>query len=291
MSWTNYHSHSHYCDGKMEPEAHIRAAVEKGFLAFGCSSHGPVPFKTKWSMKPEAVSAYVQEIRGLQQQFAGQIEVYLSMEVDFIPGKMGPSHEWIQAASLDYAIGSIHFVDQFEDGRHWEIDNTQKVFHEGLKAIFRGDAIAAVKRYYSLTRQMVALDCPEIVGHLDKIKMQNKNGKYFSEDDNWYRRAISETLETILESGVIVEVNTRGIYKKKVLDPYPSPWIIKQMYDMGIPVCLNSDSHHPDEIDGNFSQIAEMLNAIGYSHLHILLQNEWQPVPFDKEGIKIPHHG
>jgi histidinol-phosphatase (PHP family) len=55
MSWTNYHSHCHYCDGKYEPEKYIESALQQGLLAYGFSSHTPLPFETTWAMKDEAL--------------------------------------------------------------------------------------------------------------------------------------------------------------------------------------------------------------------------------------------
>ena len=65
---------------------------------------------------------------------------------------------------------------------------------------------------------MVETECPDVVGHLDKIKMQNVNGKFFKEEEKWYQEAVIKTLKTIAEKGVIVEVNTRGVYKKATAD-------------------------------------------------------------------------
>ena len=243
--WTNYHSHSHYCDGKEPIELHLQAAIDKGFYAFGCSSHAPVDFENSWSMPFEKRGEYVAEIRRLQQKYDGQLRVYAGLEVDYIPGRVGPHSSYIQEMDLDYTIGSVHFVDAFDHGYPWCIDGTHQVFLDGLQAIWNGDVEAAVRRYYELIRQMVQEECPDVVGHMDKIKMQNEGGKLFSEDADWYREAVKETLSVIQEVGVIVEVNTRGIYKKKVEDAYPSPWVLAEMHKLDIPICLNSDSHHP----------------------------------------------
>src|SRR5690349_14899543 len=128
MSWTNYHSHCHYCDGKYAPEEYVKSALKNGLLAYGFSSHAPVPFDCVWTMKPESAHAYVAEIRTLQQAYQRDIELYCGLEVDYIPGVTGPKSLPILELGLDYTIGSVHFVDAFPDGKRWEIDGSHQVF-------------------------------------------------------------------------------------------------------------------------------------------------------------------
>lgn len=284
MSWTNYHSHSHYCDGKEAPEAHIQAAIEKNFLAFGCSSHAYVPFENSWSMKAEDKEKYRKEIAFLRDKYAEQIQVYLSLEVDYIPGMIGPESVR-QEMGLDYTVGSVHFVDQFEDGMPWGVDGTFLDFQKGLKEIFSEDIQQVVSRYYELTRQMLQEDCPDILGHMDKIKMHNIKGNYFVETAPWYQQEVFQTLETAKATEVIIELNTRGLYKKKTREPYPSPWVLETIYQMGIPITLNSDSHHPSDIDKFYTESAELLHQIGFRELRIFYNNSWEDRPFNKEGL------
>lgn len=287
MSWTNYHSHSYYCDGKFEPEAHVQAAIQQGMPAFGFSSHSPVRFPSSWNMPLDRFQDYLEVTRALKQKYADQIQLYVGLEVDFIPGVISCQTDYIQAAQLDHTIGSIHYVDQFEDGKHWEVDGRHQVFLEGLEKIFQGNIEAAVRRYFELTREMVGA-CPGIVvGHLDKIKMQNEDGVLFSEKSDWYREEVAKTLEVIASTGHIVEVNTRGLYKKAVDTTYPSPWILEKIRDMGIPIMLNSDSHTPDEIVGRFEETAKLLLQLGFTEQMALWEGEWRAFHFSEKGLNI----
>lgn len=288
MSWTNFHSHSHFCDGKESPEAQVLQALAYGFPAFGFSSHGPLPFSNSWSVKPDQLDAYLQEIRQLQAKYQGQIQLYLGMEIDYVPNLISPIDSTFD--SLDYCLGSIHFIDAFEDGTPWEIDGRHERFLEGLRDIYQGDIEAVVRRYFELTREMIQVACPDVIGHLDKMKIQNEGGDLFSESAPWYREAVFQTLEEIRGAGVIVEVNTRGLYKKVSDTPYPSPWILAEMQKMGIPIMLNSDSHRPQELQSCFDATAAQLLEIGFQELMIFFDHTWQPVPFTSQGIQVPKH-
>ena len=66
------------------------------------------------------------------------------------------------------------------------------------------------------------------------------------------------------EKSLIVEVNTRGIYKKRSTDFYPSTWILPIMREMNVPVVISSDAHLPSELTLCFKEAEEALKAVGY---------------------------
>ncbi len=283
--FTNYHGHLHYCDGIGSANEHAQAAISKGMLACGFSSHAPLPYDIAWTMSQESLKNYADEIEAAQAQYAAQLEIYRGLEVDYVPGIAGPSHERLKDARLDYTIGSVHLVDFFPDGRPWEIDGPHRHFLEGLNKIFHRDIQATVERYYELTRKMIEEDPPDVVGHLDKIKMQNEEGSLFSESAIWYQEAVDETLQLIAQKGLIVEVNTRGIYKKKTDETYPSPEMLRRMKALEIPVMINSDAHHPRELTEYFEQTASLLLHIGYQSCRVLLQGKWQDRELTDKGL------
>lgn len=279
--WVNFHMHSHYCDGKGTLPEYVAAARAQGMPAIGFSSHAPVPFECVWCMQANRLEDYLTAVESLKK-LTPDIELYKGLEVDFIPNIISPRDF---AQRLDYTVGSVHFVDAFPDGRPWEIDGLHTLFLDGLHVIFNSDIRAVIRRYYELTRQMVQTSPPDVVGHLDKIKIQNIDNKFYSEDDEWYVDEIDRTIDAIAESGSIVEVNTRGLYQKKTTTPYPSPWILERLYSNRIPVTLSSDAHHMPDITNRFDEAAALLLDIGYKHLSILIKGKWQPVSFNAHGI------
>jgi histidinol-phosphatase (PHP family) len=279
--WTNYHSHSKYCDGKGELHEYLDAAKKHRFPSVGFSSHAPVPFDCKWCMKPESLPQYLKEIETLKLANP-DIEIYSGLEVDFIPGVISP---WQFREQLDYSIGSIHFVDRLPDGRPWEIDNTQAVFQEGLEKIFNNNIKDAVVRYFDLTREMIYNSTPQIIGHLDKIKMQNVDGKYFSEKDSWYQQQMLTLLTLIDQADMIVEINTRGIYQKKTSETYPGNWIFEHLLKKNIPITLSSDAHQKDDLINQFPETAALLSKAGFKTLSVLREGKWVQVPFNGDGL------
>lgn len=284
MSWTNYHSHSNFCDGSDKPELYIKNAIAKKMPAYGFSSHAPINFETYWCIPDSDLEKYLKEVSDIKRKYASKIQVYIGLEIDYIPNFAGRKQHILENCQLDYFIGSIHFINQFSDGSHWSIDDSRETFTKGLKEIFNNNFKKAAEKFYENTCQMLIEDKPNIIGHFDKIKMYNTDNKYFSENDKWYKKQVDNALKTIKQTGSIIEINTRGYYRYGQTDLYPSVWIIKKMLELNIPMVLNSDSHAPDEITSGFKYAAIELKNIGVNELWVLYDNKWQAKKFNHEG-------
>lgn len=279
--WSNFHTHSNFCDGKSSIEEQVQKAKSFSMKSLGLSSHAPIPFDCKWCMKKERLSEYLQTIHQVKQNNSG-LQVYAGLEVDYIPGFVSPLDF---KDSLDYTIGSVHFVEKYDNGTPWEIDGPHLSFLEGFEKIFHNQIKEVIVRYFELTREMIEQSKPDVIGHLDKIKIQNINNKFFDESENWYRNEIKKTIDTIGKSGGIVEVNTRGIYQKKSATTYPSPWILELLCEKNIPVTISSDAHHADDLINQFPETALLLKKIGFNKITILSDNTWIPFTFNENGI------
>lgn len=285
LAWTNYHSHTHFCDGSDKPEQYIAEAINLNLAAYGYSSHAPVNFETVWCIPDNKLNDYIKEIKEIKEKYSSDIQIYHGLEIDFIPGIAGRSKHLMKELKLDFFIGSVHFAGNFADGSPWNIDHTVELFEKGLTEIFRNNFLKASEKFYDISKQMIVEDKPDVIGHLDKIKMYNNKRKYFSESDKFYRNQVLSVLEVIKKSGSIVEVNTRGYYRYGQLDLYPSQWIIEKLAVMDIPVMLNSDSHKPEEIIGGFEYAIEKLKEAGVKRLWALIDDCWQGFEYNRQGL------
>ncbi|GAL32252.1 histidinol-phosphatase [Vibrio maritimus] len=77
-----------------------------GFTSVGFSSHAPLPFDNDFCMQADKLEAYVKEISALKGHT--ETQVYLGLELDFIPGVTAPKHPRWEGVELDYKIGSVH---------------------------------------------------------------------------------------------------------------------------------------------------------------------------------------
>jgi len=261
----NFHTHCCYCDGKGKPIAFIEEAVNQKFTAFGFSSHAPLPFDNSFSIKEDEIPNYVHEIHVFKEQYKEILPISCGLECDFIPNLSKPFQYFKQKYSLDYIIGGVHLVSY--NGQLWFIDGKDpQTYDDGLTEIFGGDSKKAVKNYFKQVCEMIEKEQFNILAHFDKIKMHNQN-RYFTEDEKWYVDCVEETIRLIKEKSLVVEVNTRGIYKKRCDTFYPSPWIIKKLGEQAIPVTISTDAHHKDEISLCFYEAMKCINECGINEI------------------------
>ncbi|WP_430809944.1 MULTISPECIES: histidinol-phosphatase [unclassified Carboxylicivirga] len=286
MGWTNYHGHCEYCDGQGKIEDYITTAIDLKMHALGISSHAPLPFPTDWNMPGYRLSSYLKEVDYLREKYSEEITVYKSLEVDYIPGLASPSSKMVQDAKLDYTVGSVHFVGQLHNGDYWSVDAPVNEFEQGLEETFVGDIKAAVCRYYALQREMLQEGTPDIIGHMDKVKMHNKALHLFDEQAAWYIDEVHKTLELAKEKNVIVEINTKAYYRDGQL--FPGPEHFAAIKAMDIPITINSDAHRANKLDNAFADVATLLLEAGFTHLRELIDGQWCDVAFSTEGIEMP---
>lgn len=279
MITTNYHTHCSFCDGRWEPEVYAEKAISLGMKALGFSSHAPIPQENDWTMKPGRIDEYVRRIRTVQECYADDIEIYCGLEVDYIPGVMGPKSPEIEKAGLDYTIGSVHLIYDTEKSWYFAVDSTEEEYRHIHDEIFKGDIRAMVREYYRRVGAMAREQHPSIVGHLDLIKKNNRNAAYFDESEPWYRDAVCGALEEIARSGSRVEVNTGALARKTLDTVYPSSWILKECRVRGIPIVLNSDAHDPDLLTYYFEEARSILLACGYSEIQALIGGSFKDFP------------
>lgn len=254
---TNYHCHSHYCDGTLGLEDYIVAAINKGMQAIGFTGHSPVPFPSVWNMPMSRLKDYLSEIDTLRKQYASRITVLKSLEVDFVDGMMGPYSQWVRDANLDYVIGSVHYTRPMPDGTPWSIDDHLGVFLEGVRLVYDNDIKKAVMHYFELQRLMIGNQPPDIIGHLDKIKMHNRHRPLFDESATWYRDELRHLLQCVADKGTIVEINTKSFCGNGLL--FPGEDLFDWLRELKIPVVINSDSHHPNHLTDGFEHVAALL--------------------------------
>jgi len=242
----------------------------------GFSEHSPLPFKNTFSFKMENKEEYLSLFEELRTKYKGQIELALAMEFDYIPGISEDFDSIQNGFHLDYSIGSVHLVGKGEKENLWFIDGPRtEIYDAGLEQFFGGDIRKAVTTYYRQVNEMLETQKFDIIGHMDKIKMHNR-GRFFTEDETWYQELVSETLDLIKQKGIIVEINTRGIYKKRSDTTYPGALILSKVSKMGIPVMINSDAHQPPELDGEFILAYSIAKASGIKEVLSFENHQWK---------------
>lgn len=279
MQLSNYHSHCTFCDGRSTPEDFVKFAISHGFRAYGFSSHSPLPFETFWNMSKDDMPEYLAEINRLKEKYAGQLEIYTSLEIDYLDETYNPSIAYFQELPLDYRIGSIHFLplsEHLSEDNMVCIDGAFADYKDSVDRYFEGKISKLVTRYFDSTLQMIEAGGIDIVGHMDKIYMNGHKCESFSFDADWYQKPFKAVLDLIAQKGLMVEVNTKNLIKKQQI--FPRKEYLGLLKDMNIPVMVNSDCHYPDLVNDGRSEAFEILKEIGFRTTRELIKGSWQDV-------------
>jgi histidinol-phosphatase (PHP family) len=280
----NLHTHTHFSDGSDAPEEYVKEAIIQGFSILGFSDHSPIRVPNSFAIQDGDLPRYVAAINQLKKTGNGKRvtspEILLGLEYDYIPGVSDPLKEIREKYSFDYIIGSVHLVRNPDHEEAWFIDGPHvSSYDTGLRNVFGGHIREAVTAFYRQSQKMLLHEKPDIIGHLDKIKMHNRN-RYFREDESWYVRLVDETLDVIRQTGTVVEVNTRGMYKKRSDTLFPGDEILDKIRQMKIPVTLTSDAHKPKELSLLFPETIKLLSETGIRSQWVIVDNEWKEVAF-----------
>lgn len=257
---SNPHTHTLFCDGKNTPEEMVRAAIEIGFTALGFSGHSPTPFDPDFPGIVD-MEGYIREIKRLKEKYRGKLAIHLGLEVDY--------YSEVNWGDFDYIIGAVHNIKDEVSGDYYTIDGTVEELEACINNAFGGDALAMVEGYYSLVVKM-AKQKPHILAHFDLIRKLNKDYRFFDEESPEYRNIALWALEEAAKSGCIFEINSGGIHRGYIKDPYPAPFLLKRLAELEAPVIISSDAHDAKTLDFYFDEILSSLPDFGFREITLL---------------------
>lgn len=280
---TNYHQHTAFSDGKGTLEDCAKAAVEAGLSALGFSDHAPLPFDTDWTMPLGLLPEYRAKVRRLRTALRGRLEVYLGLEMDYLPeaATIAFQRDQVLALGWDYVIGSIHYLGRESSGDLWSMDVDHETFERGIEQIYRGDVRAYCDHYYATVRDLARDGRFTIMGHLDYTKRFNDGSRYYSDEAVWYRQMIDATLGELARAGMILELNAGG-WRSPCREAYPAPFILRRANELGLRVTVNADAHNPGDVALDLDRGLALVQAAGYRQVARLLNGQWRQAPIEE---------
>jgi len=273
MRFSCIHTHTNFCDGSDDVETCCRRAHEKGLVSLGISSHAPITLKTgipsNWHIRDDKLGEYIDSVRAAQKRWEGKLPVYLGLEVDFLPGLMGPADRDYRELNLDFIIGAVHFVIP-PKGEPFTVDDSAKEVDRGIKEGYGGEVMGMLEAYWNSMEAMIRAGGFDVLAHPDVIKKNNvrpdgKRNILFCEDDDYHRRKTAGIAALMSAAGIPAEVNTGGICRGKIKDCYPSVGFLKQFHQHGVPMVINADAHRAEDLDGCYDEARKSLLSVGYT--------------------------
>lgn len=246
IGMVDYHMHSILSDGKNSYEEMVRMAISKGLDEIGFSDHVCIK-PVNWAIRMEDIPVMTRQILDLKSEYKDQIQIRYGIEVDYFPGYEDELKDVIDSIPVDYVIGSIHFIDD------WNFDTDQSLYGK-----WSNDEL--YEMYFSLVKQAAQSGLFDIIGHIDIIK------KFRVYPETNQDKLLEDTIKTIKANNLVVELNTGGM-DRPCAEFTPSPRLLEMCYNHHVPVTLSSDSHRCEHIARHYENAVKLLTHIGYTEI------------------------
>ena len=255
MMLTDYHNHLERGTLTLEYlKKFTDEALHQGIEDFGISEHAYHFHQTKDILS----NPWVDERRSYDMDdyvnlfelaWKNDINVKMSIEMDYTPGKHLEMKKFIESYEFDYVIGSIHWVGDFgidlaEYRKEWEKRDLYEIY----------------RKYYDQVVTLAESNLFDIVGHLDLVKIFN----YVPTDENFLLEQYDRATTALANSKTCVEISTAGL-RKPTGQLYPDPKLLTMCYQKGIPIVLSSDAHIPEHVGADYDQAISLAKQTGYN--------------------------
>ena len=263
------HNHCTMCDGRSTPEEMLSAAAAAGFSDLGMSCHGYAPFDPAYSISGE--EEYLTAMTALTAAWSDRLRLHTGIEEDlFAPSAMPERY--------DYRIGDVHYARDRSTGELVPVDGSVEDLHRVIRRLFRGNAMDMVRDYYD---NMVAAAerRPLVIGHFDLITKYNQKARFFDEDSDEYRELASQALEACLAGGAVFEINAGAAVKGLRSVPYPAPFLLQRLRELGGQITLSADCHYAPLLTAGLDLAARYARDAGFEEALQFIDGRFVPFP------------
>lgn len=270
----SHHSHSgQYCTHATgDLETCILEAIRQKFELFCLTEHIPrcrecdlYPQETLPDGNPatligllELFSQYHKHARQLQMKYAGQIDILVGCETEYMRDiDLKVLELLIAKYPIDLMVGSVHHVNSIP------IDFDQTTWQKALDSC--KDEESFYGRYFDHQYEVLTLFKPQIIGHFDVVLLfappQTSLFKYTSVVDKMQRN-----IDFVVAYNGLFELNSAA-FRKGWSSAYPNPEIVKMIQKFGGAFCLSDDSHGPHQIGLNYKRTAQYIREMEITQL------------------------
>jgi len=254
--YPDYHMHTNFSDGHHTHDEMVYAAEALGIYEIGFTDH--ISLKPiGWAMDLARIPELIDTIKRIQHK-SNSVTVRFGAEVDYIPNLVEETRKLIKTLPLDYVIGSVHFIDE------WNFD-TDINGYDGIDIDF------FYRTYFRLVAEAAKTGLFDIIGHADLAKK-------FAVFPTFKLQKTYETCAQIFsECGVVVELNTSG-KNKPCAEFYPSFDFLEILHHFRVPITLGSDAHVEQNIGQYFDEAVNLLKSLGYKEIITFNQRKRIPI-------------
>jgi histidinol-phosphatase (PHP family) len=244
------------------------AAKKQDIEHFGISEHAYHFYQTSDILR----NSWVDErrfydmddyVKLFKEAWSNDINVKMSIEMDYTPGKHKEMERFIRSYDFDYVIGSIHWIGDFgidlaEYRKEWD----------------KRDIFEVYQSYFDQVVTLAESNLFDIIGHLDLVKIF----KYVPDDETFLMEQYDRATTALAQSKTCVEISTAGL-RKPTQTLYPDQKLLQMCHDKKIPIVLSSDAHVPEHVGADFDQALLLARDVGYKEIMTFTKGERKSYP------------
>lgn len=246
----DYHVHSNYSDGRPLPFM-LAAAEEAGLDAVGFADHCNVSdreamIRTKHEYGFALDSTYERRREAIESlSKRSDLAIYDAVEVDYDPTDESEIRDFLATAEFDYAIGSVHFVDDV---------SVQASTHFADRS--DDERASVVDRYYGKLVSLIDSELFEIAAHLD-LPERTPELRGYATDEHY------EVVADALEASVTVPELNAGRALGDYGEYHPANRFFDLLRERSIPLVPGSDSHRSSHLRDRLPALAAEFDERG----------------------------
>jgi histidinol-phosphatase (PHP family) len=254
----DFHIHESYSSDAplATPEKYCRVAERRGIDELCFTTHliltGP---DVQHGISPEKIPFYIRDIEAAQENT--DVTLRAGLEVDWFPEVAREIEIVLDEYSLDYALGSLHYVRGIDIGsrRHSPDFFLGKELVDALDIYFEEWGKAAESGLF------------DVLAHPDYFRKYLNLTHEMSVSFQEYGSKVHDALDSLRSHSVGIGVNTSG-YRHGIGDLYPIKGFMAAAREAGIEtVTVGSDCHTVGDLGRNTLGAARRLQREGYDHI------------------------
>ena len=223
----NYHTHTSLCHhASGELFEYVDNAIKRGLQIFGFSDHAPQwypgNFRSRIRMLPEELTGYCRDVRQLQQEYAGKLQIPLGLEAEFYPALFPRLLEEAKDAGVEYLLLAQHWIGN-------ELDEPYVGHPHNDETI--------LERYCSQIADALQTGLFTYIAHPDLVNYKG-DPKIFDRHMRWLCREANA-------ANTPLELNFLGMMADK---HYPRESFWRIAGEEGCTVVFGMDAHDPEHV-------------------------------------------
>ncbi|MCG0661661.1 histidinol-phosphatase [Lactiplantibacillus plantarum] len=273
------HTHTELCPhGSGEAtEKMIQRAIQLGFQRYCITEHAPLPpaFRdqyegtpagyTEASLREDQVADYLALANGLKTKYAGQIEISVGFEVDFLPEHVAWTRDFLNTYGprTQESILSVHFMRGLRQ-HFWCVDMSTDDFAAGFGQWLKTPQ-RVFEQYYQTVLASVQADlgpyAPQRIGHMSLVRKYQDYFGLTEPLDVHNLQLVDQTLALVKQQRRQLDLNLAGLYKPYCNDFYPGEQILQRAQKLDIPLVYGSDAHDIASVGRSYHLIKKLIEG------------------------------